>query len=497
MSIFDAMRDASKELEKAAMNEVYKQDIRLWTKDKLGYTLWEKQAEIADALIKHKRVAVKSGHGVGKSFLASVIMAWWTDTRRDLDAVAVSTAPVQPQLGIIWEYLRDHHRKAGLFGRINLDNEWKSDSDQLRAMGRKPSNTNEHAFQGIHRRNGVLAVLDESCGIPETLFTAVDAITTGRYDAALAIGNPDDINTPFGRIWTSNDESWHKITISSYDSPNITGEEFPEDARGGLVTLAWIESRKQAWGVDSPRFKSKVLGEFSTEATNNLFSLGTLNTGTSTELPIKDESTPVLGVDVARMGEDYSVVYSYQDGVLRVVDKWSKATAVETANRIVKIAFDMGASEVRIDGVGLGGPVIDMVASQSEGRFITLGIIGNAASPDLTKWINARAFYYDDMRERMMNGEIDIDFADKDLTDELADMQYHFKNQRNSLQIEKKEEIRARTGKSPDFADAAMYACANLLNDPYDPVSSLEIGDEFTLGLESILSEWEMSVSPV
>lgn len=502
------MRQASAELVQQELDHKYKTDIKLWAKDKLGFTLWSKQIQIANALLKYKRVAVKSGHGVGKSFVASVIIAWWVDTHKDVDSVAVTSAPTQPQLDIIWGYLRDHHRTAGastvrpgeeppgLLGRITLDNEWKSDIDSQRAYGRKPANTNIHAFQGVHRRQGVLAVLDESCGIPESIFTAVDAITTGRYDAALAIGNPDDINTPFGEIWKSNDESWHKITINSYDSPNITGEEFPEDALGGLVTLEWIESRKKKWGEDSPRFKSKVLGEFSMDGTNSLFSEGTLAIGRATEHLPKQDSRPILGVDVARMGEDYSVIYSYHDGRLRLVDKWAKADATETTARIIKWAFELNAKEVRIDGVGLGGPIQDFVTKGSEGRFVTIGIVGNAASPDLDKWINARAYYYDTMREDMRNGRIDIDDADKDLSDELGDLEYHFRNARNALQVASKEEIRLKTGKSPDFADAALYACLDPGIDVTDPVNQARPGDTIDVAAEEFLFRHETSISP-
>lgn len=490
------MRQAAEELAHAALNERYKTDIALWAKDKLGYTLWNKQIQIAEALLKHRRVAVKSGHGVGKSFVASIIMAWWVDTRKDLDSIAVSTAPTQPQLGIVFEYLRDHHRKGELFGRITLENEWKSDIDALRGMGRKPSNTNEHAFQGVHRRNGVLALMDEACGIPETIFTAVDAITTGKWDAALAVGNPDDVNTPFGAIWKSNDPSWHKITINSYDSPNITGEDFPEEARGGLVTLDWIEARKLAWGEDSPRFRSKVLGEFSMDGSNALFPEGTLTVGRMTDCIIKQDSRPVIGADIARMGEDYTVLYSFQDGVLRFLDKWSKTDTVETSAKIIQWAFKIGAKEVRIDGVGLGAGVYDQVIRGSEARFETIGIIGNAASSDIDKWINARAEMYDTVRERMFGGQIDIDGDDTALTNELGDLEYHFKNQRSSLQIASKEEIRLKTGKSPDFADAAMYAAMDLHIDPTDPVSKLAPGSTF----ETDLSEWvfaaEREISP-
>lgn len=501
MSILDAMRQASAELEQAALNERYKTDIALWAKDKLGYTLWSKQVEIANALLKYRRVAVKSGHGVGKSFVASIIIAWWVDTRKNVDSLAVSTAPVQDQLDIIWGYLRNHHIKAmqrgmPMPGRITLDHDWRGDDDSERAKGRKPSNTNQHAFQGQHRRQGVLAVMDESCGIPQTIFTGVNAITTGRYDMALAIGNPDDINTPFGEIWKNDSQTWHKMTLNSYDSPNITGEPFPEEDSGGLVTQKWIDDMKLEWGEDSPMFKSKVLGEFSEGSVSTLFTVGTLAVGRFTELDIKQDSKPRLGVDVARMGDDYTVVYKFQDGVLRFLDKWAKADTVETSARIVQLAFKEGASEVRIDGVGLGAGVYDQVAAKSEGRFETIGIIGNAASTDIDKWINTRAEMYDEVRRRMFMGQIDIDGDDTPLNKELGELEYHFKNARSSLQIASKEEIRKKTGKSPDFADAAMYAAMELSIDPSDPVSKMKPGESFETLPEEFLFAHETVISP-
>jgi hypothetical protein len=270
----------------------------------------------------------------------------------------------------------------------------------------------------------------------------------------------------------------------------------PEGAKGGMVTPSWAEDKKKNWGEESPRYLSKVLGEFSEESGYNLFTQGTLTKGKAAELAIGDESTPILGVDVARMGEDYSVIYSFQDGVLRFVDKWNKTDAVTSAAKIKHWAWTLGAKEVRIDGAGLGGPIIDQVNAISDGRFVVVGILGNGTSPDIDQWINYRAFMYDDLRERMFRGEIDLDPDDYDLTDELGDLEYHFNNGRSSLQVEKKEEIRKRTGKSPDFADAAAYAAARLMVDPHDPISRIKPNEEYEMALNELLTEMEMEISP-
>jgi hypothetical protein len=316
---------------------------------------------------------------------------------------------------------------------------------------------------------------------------------------ALCVGNPDDINTPFGRIWSTDDPTWYKMTISSFDSPNITGEDFPEEFRGGLVSKQWIENAKLKWGEDSARYKSKVLGEFSESSTAALFTQQTLAAGIETEISIPDGTRPRLGVDIARYGDDYTVVYAYQAGVLRFVERWAKADLVESAERIHGIACKLDASEVRIDGVGIGAGVYDMVTALSakyKSDYKVIGMIGNAQSPDLHKWVNARAWWYDTMREKMLRGRIDIDFADKDLKMELEGIQYKFGASYNALQIESKDDMKKRGVKSPDFADAAMYACADLPIDPEHPLSAIPLGEEFQLGLEEFLAAEDRMISP-
>lgn len=493
----DFLKYATKIIEASKKNAEYKTNPVLWAKEVLDFHMWSKQAQVAMAVVKYKKVAVSSCHGSGKSALAAVLVCWWACTRINDDAISMVTAPTFSQMhAVVFESIRKLHAKFELPGKVTLDDFWKTESGEIIALGRKPSDQNESAFQGIHRTGGVFVVIDEAVGVHENIFIGAEAVTTGRLDHIYAPHNPDDISSYIGRAWLRKDPSWHFINISAFETPNFTGEWVPDVARNGLISPEWVEEKKISWGEDSPRYKSKILGEFSEESGHNLFTVGTLLKAQTTELTIGQESTPILGVDVARMGEDYSVVYSYQDGVLRFVDKWNKTGAMETAQKIVDIAWDLGAKEVRIDGVGLGGPVIDIVNSKSDARFTTVGILGNGASPDTDKWFNYRAFMYDDIRERMANGLIDTDIEDTELFEELSGLEYHFKNPRNSLQIEKKEDIRTRTGKSPDFADAAAYACATIGIDPSSPEAKLKIGETYQMDLESLLWDSERIISP-
>jgi hypothetical protein len=276
----------------------------------------------------------------------------------------------------------------------------------------------------------------------------------------LAIGNPDARGTSFHRIFRE-DPTWHKIKISAFDTPNFTDEVVPDELRPLLIQRAWVERQKISWGEESARYKSKILAEFPDEADNTFFSQIAIDRGIDTEVVEDYDITPKLGVDLARFGEDDSVVFMNRDGRCRKIDTWSKATAVESANRIHRLATEHGVKEVRVDGAGLGGPVIDILVNLANDAYTVISLLGSAASPDNTRWFNARAYNFDSLREQLLEGKIDIDSDDKQLLDELLMIQYKF-SPKGAIQIESKDDMRSRGVKSPDSLDALVYATVDL-----------------------------------
>ena len=521
-SVIDQLRQQSR-LSK------YQSDPVMWAKDVLGIHLWSKQREVLEMLESRDHTAVRSCHGSGKSLLASVIACWWISTRPLGEAIVVTTAPTFAQVhAILWEEIRKHHinaqqrYKEGLSpmklpGYITQGDQWKSDAGQLLGFGRKPADNNDHGFQGIHRRF-VLVIIDESCGIKEGLFTAVEAITTTENSKILAIGNPDDPATHFNKFFTK-DPNWGRIDISSFDSPNFTkfhaghylgcddaqclirkwadrwdlDQNTPADLLPLLPNVEWVEQRRQAWGEDSPLWLSKVLGEFPLQSVNTLFNRDTINKGHDTTIKPLRTSPLILGVDLARFGPDYSTVYSCEDGKVRLVDFWGgkadevKIDGMASAARVHQHAVNMGASELRIDAEGIGGPILDQIRRLSDGSYTVVEMRGSQASPDRFRWVNARAYWYDKMRENMFLGKIDIDFKDTKLEAELEMLQYHFKNRYKSLQIESKDEIIKRGLKSPDYADAAVYAAADMSYVVDNPLSMFQYGDKLSMDARAMM----------
>ena len=437
------------------------------------------------------------------SFLASLIIAWWVDTRGHENGICVSTAPSADQVGkVVWRYVRQHHAAAKdeagnnlLPGYVTQDNDWKSDSGELRAFGRKPSDHSEGTFQGIHAAGGVLAVIDEANSVADSLWTDVHAITTGENDRILAIANPDIASGEFFDIFHKDNPDWHKITISAYDTPNFTGEDVPSEMRPGLIQPKWVEERKRAWGEDDPRWKSKILAEFSLDSSNMLFGMDTINKGIATEIVPRHDDEIYLGVDIARFGEDSSAVFSNHGGVVRFVDSWRKTDTVESAQKIHEIAVRLGASQVRIDGVGIGAGVVDQLTRLSEGSYYVISFIGNGKSPNILKWYNARAYWFDKVREDMRLGLIDIAHDDQALVDDLTAYGYSFP-QGKAMLIEAKDDLKKRIGRSPDLADAFIYATAPLATNVESPLAKVRPGEVLEFDLTDMLYEYEKNISP-
>ena len=137
-----------------------------------------------------------------------------------------------PQVeAILWRYMGNAHKKAGLPGRITLDAKWYI-GNELVAYGRKPADYDPAAFQGIHARY-VLVIIDEAGGVPKSIFDAVDALATNSNARVVAVGNPDDPASHFATICKPG-SGWHVETISAFDTPGLHRREGP----GGAAAAA-------------------------------------------------------------------------------------------------------------------------------------------------------------------------------------------------------------------------------------------------------------------
>ena len=429
-----------------------------WAEDNEIF-IWSKQIEIAESVRDNTYTAVPACHGPGKSYSAGgVIIPWWLNVHNLGEAFVVTTAPSWSQVqAVLWREIRRAHRKLGLRGRVTLDCLWYMgegrSNEELIAIGRKPADYDEQAFQGIHARYPLI-VIDEAGGVEERLYDAVLTLATNENARVLAIGNPDDPNSRFASICKPG-SGWNVIRIPVWETPNFTGEPIPDWLAQDLVSEQWVEDRRRDWGEGSPIWQSKVEAEFPDVSDEYLYSASLIEyCRAQVNLPGLEHGQ--YGADIARMGTDKTVVYRARGGVIRLVAQWAKLDTMATAGRLGLILEEHPhtAIPMLVDIIGVGAGVYDRLRERG---FNVGGFQGSQAAFNPAKFKNRRSELHWNFREAMESGAIDLDPEDDILAAQLGQIRWGI-DSLGRIGVESKEDMRMRGINSPDHADAAMLS---------------------------------------
>lgn len=270
----------------------YQDDPVAFSREVLGISLWDKQVEILDAIRQNLRVAVKSGHKVGKSNTAAVIALWWFCSYPDARVVMSSVTDRQVNQ-ILWREVKKMHSRSR--SQLKPDDAALQRDPGLTTCpiegmpkglarsGLKSEDFREivgftareaEAVAGISGAN-LLYILDEASGIPDEIYEAIEGNRAAGARIVL-FSNPTRKDGEFFEAFNSkrksdqNPTGYHCITISSEDTPNC------KQGRAvipGLAGRDWVEEKKVEWGIDSALFAVRVRGEFATKEEGKILPL--------------------------------------------------------------------------------------------------------------------------------------------------------------------------------------------------------------------------------
>jgi hypothetical protein len=403
------------------------------------------------------------------SFSVSRLAGWWIASHKPGEAFVVSTAPTFAQVrAILWREINRVHKKGKLPGYTN-QTEWFI-NDEMVAFGRKPDDDSTVAFQGIHARY-LLVILDEACGVNAAIWNAAETLAANG-GKIIAIGNPDDPQTEFKRVCDPG-SPYHVVTISAYDTPNFTGEEIPKNIKDLLISKMWVDAYRKKWGETHPFYISKILGQFPDSSIDSLIPMSLVQAALERE--IEPSGPNQLGVDVARMGTNESVIYQRQGSVARLYGAYTQRSLMEVVGFIVKAILDTGAERVLVDDVGMGGGVVDrLVELQNEYTSpiprwvdivgINVGLPPSDNEPETKKFANYKTEVSWLLRERFERGDIDLG-DDQDTISQIVAMKYTITS-RGWMKVASKEEMQKELAGietdsrslSPDRFDALVLA---------------------------------------
>lgn len=239
----------------------YAADPNGFARDVLGIRLWDGQIRIVESCRDHLRVAVVSGHKIGKSTALAVLALWYYCSFPGARVVITATTARQVD-GIIWREIRKLVKRA----RIPIPG-----GDQIHTLARSgltdPDDFSEirgftakeaEAAAGVSGAN-LLYLVDEASGIEDQIFEAIEGNRAAGTVRIVLVGNPTRSEGEFFAAFHDKRDLYRTIEISSEDTPNATGKGEPIP---GLAARDWIDEKVREWGRDSPLFKVRVQGKF-------------------------------------------------------------------------------------------------------------------------------------------------------------------------------------------------------------------------------------------
>ena len=426
--------------------------------DLLGIEKFESyQQGILEALVSNDMVACRSGHGIGKTFVAAVATLWFLVTRPQ--SKVITTAPTFRQVrSVLWPEIKARVRGSIFYREVEvLSTQLRIDSDWFAIGASSDSPVN---MQGYHSPTGVLFIVDEGAGVGDDIFEAIDGALTGAEGKLLVLGNPASPVGKFYRIFTIESEYWKTFHVSSVDSP--------------LVSERWIEQRKRIWGEDSPVYKARVLGDFPDEGEDTLIPLSTIEAavsryqdaeeGDGLDKLIADETPKALGVDVARFGAHKTAFCLIDHGVVKLLTTTSKKRLTETSGRAIDLIKENSIDHVAIDDTGLGGGVVDTIFA--EGYEIIACNAGSRPAEDFEdfeRFLNLGSQMYWYARERFIRGLVAVP-DDTELVGQISQVRYSYtasgkiQVDKHGFRIDEVDKEKKRRQRSPDKFDALVLA---------------------------------------
>ena len=249
-------------------------------------------------------------------------------------------------------------------------------------------------------------------------------------------------------------QSKTKHAIYSDTEAGTQGNINYADSLIGLSSPQWALDVFNDLGPQSSVYQTRVLGQFPEEADDTLIPLRDVEAAVKRQSDIPPDTKPVMGVDVARFGNDKTVIIIRQGPRVIHIDELRKSDIVNTTGAVITAALKYKVKDIIIDEIGVGAGVLDNL--KADRRFNAQGLNGSNSSSNNEKYLNLRAEVFDGLRQRFADGDISIP-NDPELISQLASLTYKY-NARGQLQLESKDQIRSVGRQSPDKADAIALA---------------------------------------
>lgn len=396
------------------------------------------------------QIAVASGHGIGKSAEIGMLIDWAMSTCEDCKVVVTAGTGTQLSTKTAPEVQK--------WFRLGLNSHWwdinatsiRVKDPAHQAMWRADFITwsvqKTEGFAGLHNQGKrILIIFDEASSIDDIIWEVAEGVLSdeGTEIIWIAFGNPTRNTGEFYRAITGANR-WKKFQI---DSRTVEG-----------TNKILLDAQIKEWGEDSDRARVRIRGEFPRGGSTQFIS-GELVAGARKRVVDGYKSMPViLGVDVARFGDDRSIICRRQGRKADFIGKFYHQDTQIIGGKVQEAIDEQKPDAVVIDGDGIGGAVYDFLKARGYDRkTVMVEFHGGGTPTDPHKYLNKRAEIWGGMKDWLVGGQIP---DEAEIETDLTGPDYGYHPTKGCLVLESKDEMKSRGVDSPDLGDALAMTFA-------------------------------------
>lgn len=473
-----ALYKAAIQLDPTAASDPEFNNPGLWAENNINFPQGEKlvfyQIDILFALANLGRECVRGPHGLGKTTLAAIAILWFADTRERLgiDWKVVTTASKWRQLEkFLWPEVHKWARR--LKKRYRRDQLFQMKLKLTYGEAFAVASDEHEAIEGAHADH-IMYIYDEAKAIPPDTYDATEGAFSGAgknaklVALALAISTPGESVGRFHAIQTRQPgyEDWH-----------VTHVRLEDAIAAGRISSEWANQRMAQWGEKSSVYQNRVLGEFAADDNDGVIpSLAWIEAAIERWTVLTEDEGWSRGplscvtADVARSGADKTVLVDRYAGFVDELESHFQEDTTTTTARVDAKLTTLGdkTAYACVDVIGIGAGVVDQLRQKgkvvlafnaSEGTTLT------DSSGELT-FGNKRAAAWWNLRE-ILDPANELDIAlppDEELIGDLLAPKWRVLPG-GRIQVERKDEIRKRLGRSTDRGDAVVMSFWDIDNE--------------------------------